>query len=329
MNSFEYARPATVEEAVGYLGAAWGEIEILAGGTDLITSMKQHITAPKRVVSLKNLAKLRDIAEDDAALHLGATVTLKELADHASVQQHFPALVTAVREIGSAQIISTGTVAGDLCQRPRCWYFRNELGLLGMQDGESLVLKGENRYHAIFGNDGPAYFVSPTSLGPGLIALGATITATGPNGAAREIPAGEFFKTPVNEMERETALQPNELVTAIHIPKRGLKNATYEIRHRAGLDWPYVTATVAYKEDNGVASEAQIVLGHVAPTPWPAPAAAAALTGAINAELAAKAGEAATEGAKPLSQNAYKVPMVKTAVKRAILRAAGLEETLA
>jgi xanthine dehydrogenase YagS FAD-binding subunit len=329
MNQFEYARPTSVEEAVGLLGTAWGETEVLAGGTDLITCIKQHISAPKRVVSLKNIGDLRGITEDAAALHVGATTPLKEFAEHASVQQLFPALVTAVREIGSAQIINMGTVAGDLCQRPRCWYFRNEHGLLGTQDGVSLVIEGDNRYHAIFGNEGPAYFVSPSSLGPGLVALGAMVSVAGAEGATREVPCGEFFKTPMTEAERETALQPNEIVTGIHIPKRGLKNATYEIRHRHGLDWPYVTATVAYKDDGGAASEAVVVLGHVAPTPWVATGAGVALNGALTAELAAKAGEAAVEGAKPLSRNGYKVPMVKTAVKRAILRAAGLEEVQA
>ena len=213
-------------------------------------------------------------------------------------------------------------VGGDLCQRPRCWYFRNGLGLLAQQGGTSLVREGENRYHAIFATDGPALFVSASSLGPALVALGAELTVAGPGGKTRTVPAGEFFRAPKTDMERETALQPNEILTEISIPNRELKNATYEIRHRGGLDWPYVTASVAFG-GRGENNEARVVLGHVAATPWPAASAGRVLTGGrVDEALAARCGEAATEGAKPLSQNAYKVQMVKAAVKRAVLAAA-------
>jgi xanthine dehydrogenase YagS FAD-binding subunit len=219
--------------------------------------------------------------------------------------------------------LNIGTVGGDLCQRPRCWYFRNGFGLLAKEGDFSLVPHGDNRYHAIFGNEGPAYFVSASSFGPPLIALGATVTLAGPNGS-RTIPVAQFFRTPQSEKERETALKPNEILTQIDIPVRGLRNATYEVRHRHGLDWPYVTASVAYAAKGGSAAEAQIALGHVAPTPWLATAAARLLEGPlVDAALAAKCGQTATQGAKPLSRNAYKVQMVQTSVKRAILAAAG------
>lgn len=323
MKSFEYATPNSIEEAVGLLGSQWGEAEILAGGTDLITSLKQQITQPKRLVSLKNIAALKKIQQDGNDLRIGATASLSELAKHETVKRHFPAIVTAVQGIGSPQIITVGTVGGDLCQRPRCWYFRNGFGLLATKDGKSLVPDGDNQYHAIFGNEGPAYFVNASSLGPVLMALGATLTLVGPEKKTRQIPASQFFKTPKNDKERETVLQPNEILTEIRVPIKGLKNATYEVRHRYGLDWPYVTATVAFRMVGPVASEAQIVLGHVAPTPWNASRAAQALeTAAINEETAAKCGQAATDGAKPLSDNAYKVQLVKTAVKRAVLAAA-------
>src|SRR5207247_6223410 len=131
----------------------------------------------------------------------------------------------------------------------------------------SLVREGENRYHAIFGNDGHALFVSPSSFGPALIALDATITVTGLKGRTRKISAEKFFQTPKNDNERETALKPNEILTDIFIPLNGLRNATYEVRHRHGLDWPYVTATVAFQLKAGTASAARVVLGHDAPAP--------------------------------------------------------------
>jgi xanthine dehydrogenase YagS FAD-binding subunit len=322
MKSFEYAAPKTVTDAAALLGAKWGETEILAGGTDLITSLKQQITAPARLVSLKKIAELKTVESKRGGLRIGAMATLGELAGQTDVKQHFPAVATAIHGIGSPQILSAGTVGGDLCQRPRCWYFRNGHGLLAMQSDNPLVRTGDNRYHAIFGNDGPALFVSPSSLGPALVALEARITLTGPKGKSRELAAAEFFRTPRSEGERETALKPNEILTSVFIPFKSLRNATYEVRHRHGLDWPYATATVAFDLRDGKASDARVVLGHVAPTPWQAKAADKALKGTVDAALAAKAGAAAAEGAKPLSGNAYKVQLVKTAVKRAVMAAA-------
>ena len=320
MKSFEYAAPQNLKEATALLDDSWGKTEILAGGTDLVTSLKQQITTPNRVVSLKNIPELKGIQMDKRGVRIGAMTTLGELAAHADIQQHFPALVTAINSVGSPQLLAVGTVGGDLCQRPRCWYFRNGFGLLAMDKGAPLVPGGDNRYHAIFGNEGPAYFVSPSSLGPALISLEAAITATGPKGKTRKIDAAKFFHTPKSENERETVLKPNEILTEIFIPTKGLKNAVYEVRHRQGLDWPYVTAAVAFQSKNSLVSDARVVLGHVAPVPWPAPRAGKALNGArIDAVSAARCGEAAAEGAKPLSGNGYKVQLVKTAVKRAIL----------
>ena len=321
MKPFEYSAPKSLKEACGLLENSWGKTEILAGGTDLVTSLKQRITQPARLVSLKNLKELRGIRSTHSSIAIGAMTTLGELAEHAEVRKHFPSLVTAANGVGSSQMLSVGTVGGDLCQRPRCWYFRNGLGLLAQKDGVSLVREGENRYHAIFGTDGAALFVSASSIGPALIALGAEITAAGPGGATRTIPAAQFFRAPRAENERETALNPNEILTEIQIPLHGLKNATYEIRHRHGLDWPYVTASVAFVGKGG-SGEARVVLGHVAATPWPSPTAAKLLSGGKPDEAAAaRCGQLAVEGARPLSQNAYKVQMVKTAVKRAVLAA--------
>lgn len=324
MKSFEYAAPSKLDDAAALLADNWGETEILAGGTDLVTTLKQGITAPKRVVSLKNISALKGIKVQNKVARIGAMTTLSELAAHSAIKENFPSLVTAAKGVGSPQIISVGTVGGDLCQRPRCWYYRNGFGLFGKQGNSSLVTDGDNRYHAIFGNEGPAYFVSASSLGPALIALGATIKVSGPKGSTRSIAAKDFFHIPKSENERETALKPNEILTEIEIPVKGLKNATYEVRHRYGFDWPYVTATVAFESKGGAVSNASVVLGHVAPTPWASASASMALAGKVDASLAAKCGQAAAQGAKPLSGNAYKVQLVKVAVKRAVLAAAGI-----
>jgi xanthine dehydrogenase YagS FAD-binding subunit len=325
MNSFAYAAPKTLKDAVELLGEKWGETEILAGGTDLVTSLKQQITEPKRLVSLRHLTELKGIEAEKKGVRIGAMTTLGELAENQHIKEHFPSLVAAAQGVGSPQLLAVGTVGGDLCQRPRCWYFRNGFGLFGAHEGVSLAREGDNRYHAIFGNEGQALFVSSSSFAPALIALGATLTVAGPKGKEHKIAAEKFFQTPKSQTERETALKPNEILTGIFIPLNGLKNATYEVRHRQGLDWPYVSATVAFELKSGTASNAQVALGHVAPVPWHSAGAGKALNGAkVDAAAAAKCAEAAVQGAKPLSKNGYKIQLVKTAVKRAVLAAAAV-----
>jgi xanthine dehydrogenase YagS FAD-binding subunit len=318
MKSFEYASPSDVEGAVGLLGDSFGEVEILAGGTDLVTSLKQGLVAPKRLVSLKAIGDLKGIEVSGNSVRIGATTPLADVVENAKIRDEFPAIVQAIEGIGSPQIINMGTIGGDLCQRPRCWYYRQGFGLLGQLDGKSLIPDGDNRYHAIFDNGGPAYFVNPSSLAPALIALAASLEIAGPNSKTRTIAVAEFFRKPQSADERENVLAPNELITQVKIPLIGLANAIYEVRPRQGLDWPLVSAAVGLTQNNG-----EIVLGHVAPVPWRVPKAAAVLSGRIpDEELATRAADVAAEGATPLSGNAYKVRLVKTAVKRAILAAA-------
>jgi len=326
MQAFEYASPTTVREAVGLLGSRWGEVNVLAGGTDLLSLMKEHIETPQRVVNVKNIKELGGIQKRGSTVRIGAAVTLDELMENAEIRRTFPALHHAARGVSSPQIRNMGTVAGDLCQRPRCWYYRNGFGLLAKdKDGKALVPGGENKYHAILGNSGPAYFVSASSLGPALVALDAKIKVVSPSGS-REIEAAKFFVTPQDDSSREIALQPNELVTEILVPASPTHNATYEVRQKEALDWPLAAASVALKMSGGKVSSARVVLGHVAPTPWAATQADQALAGkTITAETAADVAKAALEGATPLSQNGYKVQLARVAVKRALLRAAGVK----
>ncbi|MBO0797742.1 MAG: FAD binding domain-containing protein, partial [Blastocatellia bacterium] len=175
MQKFEYASPTTKEQAVALLSKDWGETEVLAGGTDLISLMKDFIVTPKRVVNIKGIKELDAVkTPHDGSAHIGALLTIERLIE---IGKGFPALTEAAAGITSPQIRNMGTVGGDLCQRPRCWYYRAGFGLLANgENGEPLVPNGDNRYHAIIGNEGPAYFVNPSSLAPALIALGAKIT---------------------------------------------------------------------------------------------------------------------------------------------------------
>ena len=325
MEAFEYAHPTRQHEAIGLLGSSWNDAAVLAGGTDLISLMKEYVVTPKRVVNIKNVEALNGIHSNAEGVTIGALVTMDELLDNATIRSEFPALTQAAEGISSPQIRSMGTVGGDLCQRPRCWYFRNGYGLLAKdENGKSLVPNGENRYHAILGNSGPAYFVNPSSLAPALIALEAKLQLAGP-GSEREVRASEFFVIPKSDEERETVLKPNEVLTHVFLPSssRGLRSATYEVRHKTALDWPLAAAAVAFKQEGGKVREGRIVLGHVAPIPWQAHEAEKELEGrSITESAAASVGEAALRGAKPLSQNGYKVQLAKVAVKRALLAAA-------
>lgn len=325
MEAFEYAHPTTQHEAIGLLGSSWSDAAVLAGGTDLISLMKEYVVTPKRVVNIKNVEGLNGIQSNGEGVRIGTLVTMDELLENSTIRSEFPALTHAVQGITSPQIRAMGTVGGDLCQRPRCWYFRNGYGLLAKdENGKSLVPDGENRYHAILGNSGPAYFVNPSSLAPALIALEAKLQLADPKGQ-REVRASEFFVIPKSEEERENVLKPNEVLTHILIPasSRGLRSATYEVRHKTALDWPLAAAAIAVKLEGGKVREGRIVLGHVAPIPWQAREAEKELEGkSITENTAASIGEAAVRGAKPLSQNGYKIQLAKVAVKRALLTAA-------
>ena len=321
MQAFEYANPTTLQEALGLLANKWGEADVLAGGTDQLSLMKEYLATPKRLVNIKSIKELGGIQNSKTGLRIGATVTFEELAENAEVRKAFPALAEAARGVASPQIRNMGTVGGDLCQRPRCWYYRQGFGLLGTKDGKALVPDGENRYHAILGNSGPAYFVSASSLGPALVALGAKVKLASASGH-REVPVGKFFVTPKSDNAREIALLPNEILTEIIVPHEGTKNATYEVRQKEALDWPLATASVSLKMKGSTVASARIVLGHVAPTPWAATQAEQALAGkAITPESAEEAAKAALADAKPLSQNGYKVQLARVAVKRALLAA--------
>src|SRR5580698_9105327 len=279
MERFEYASPTTVKDATALLGANWNDAQILAGGTDLISMMKDFVASPKRVVNIKGISELHGIAKTATSIRIGAAVTFDELTLHPLIRSEFPSLITAALGVASPQIRNMGTVGGDLCQRPRCWYFRGGHGLFAMQDGKSLVPNGENKYHAIFGA-APVYFVSASSLGPALAALGAHVKIASPSGS-RTVAVEKFFVIPKTGVDREIDLHPNEIVTEILIPTSAgsMKNATYEIREKQALDWPLATASVALKMNGSKVAGARIVMGHVAPTPWPASAAEKSLIG--------------------------------------------------
>jgi xanthine dehydrogenase YagS FAD-binding subunit len=325
MRAFEYASPETKEQAAGLLASNWGQTEILAGGTDLLALMKDDIVQPKRLVNIKEISDLRGVSSDSGGLRIGALTTLGDLADNVNVMKSYPALADALNDAASPQIRNMATLGGNLCQRPRCWYFRNGFGLLPKDaSGKDLVSEGENRYHAIFGNDGPAKFVSPSSIAPVLIAYGAKIRLVGPK-RRREIALEDFYVIPKNDTDREHDLQPNEIITDVVLPPPGpMRVAHYEVRQKQAFDWPLALSAVALRIDGSTIQSARVVLGYVAPTPWISSEAQQALAGkSVSEETAKAAADMALANARPLSHNKYKIQLARVALKRAVLKAGG------
>ena len=340
MRSFEYARPETEAEALELLAEHGGNTAVLAGGTDLMNLLKRDVIQPARVVDIKNVASWRGIKPQDGGVLIGANTTLDEINEHA-LAADYRSLIDVIEGIRAIQITAHGTLAGDLCQLPHCWYFRNGHGLLAMQDGESLVATGDNRYHAILGNSGPAKFVSASRFAPPTIAWNAKVriatltrsVSEGERPSSRDdqptvvreewLPLEYFFQTPKVNSQGVTVLKPGQLITHLWLPAASdTRSATYEVLELCGLDQPQASAACCLGIDGGIVRSAKIVLGHVAPTPWIAHEAAKWLVGQpLTADIAETAGRMALAKATPLSHNDYKVQMAETAVKRALLKA--------
>jgi xanthine dehydrogenase YagS FAD-binding subunit len=323
---FSYVNPANERDAVRALGADRDKVMPLAGGQDLLARLKDYVAQPDRIVNVKTALDATVTPMPGGGLKIGAAMRLVDLAEHAQVAKLYPAISRAAIEVGTPQIRNQGTVGGNLNQRPRCWYFRNEEFICFKKGGNQCFSPaGENQFHAIFGN-GPSFIVHPSSLAVPSVAYGATFRLAGPNGE-RMVSAADYFTMPtLKNVETENVLAPNELLTHVILPAPGpAKSGHYEVRFKESHDWPIAFATVLLTMSGQTVRGARVVMGAVAPVPWRSEAAEAALVGkTITEETAAAAAAAALRDARPLSQNAYKIQVAKTAVKRAILNAAGI-----
>ena len=331
MKAFEWSNPATINEAVKLLsGAAGGDIDEaprpIAGGQDLLTTMKDYTSRPARLVNLKNIRGLNSITLNARGLTIGALVTLSELEEHDGVRKSFPGLAEAAHSIATPQIRNLGTVGGNLCQRPRCWYFRlEEVVCLKKGGSECYAATGENKYNAILGG-GPSYIVHPSDLAPMLLALGASVTVNGAAGR-RVIPLDKFFTLPSEgNIRRENVLKNEEIITEITVPASPLAaRSTYlKFKERESLDFALASAAVAVQlAGNRSVRAARIVLGGVAPIPWRVPEAEKFLIGKnLTPEVLTETARIALADAKPLEKNAYKVLLAQTLVRRALAKAA-------
>src|SRR4051794_3410740 len=320
MKTFEWINAGTVNEAVQLLGNSPATANAdeapqpIAGGQDLLTLMKDYLVSPTRLVNLKHIAGLDQIKTDGhGGLTIGALVTLSELENHEVVRKSFPGLSQAAHSIATPQIRNLGTVAGNLCQRPRCWYFRLE-DVVCLKKGGSLcyAAEGENKYNAILGG-GPSYIVHPSDLAPMLVALDATVSVTSAGGK-RTIPLNKFFTLPSEgSIRRENVLGNQDIITHINLPaSQFAAHSTYiKFKERESLDFALasVAAAVSFQGTKNV-KEARLVLGGVAPIPWRAAEAETYLAGkSLTPGVLAEAAQLALKGAQPLAKNAYKVPL--------------------
>ena len=331
MNTFEWTNPTSVGEAVKLLSVTSASTDIdeaprpIAGGQDLLTTMKDYTSRPARLVNLKHIPGLNRITLNARGLTIGALVTLSELEEHPGVRKSFPGLSEAAHSIATPQIRNLGTVGGNLCQRPRCWYFRlEEVICLKKGGSECYAAKGENKYNAILGG-GPSYIVHPSDLAPMLVALGGRVTVTGASGK-RVIPLDKFFTLPSEgNIRRENVLQNDDIITEIFVPASALAaHSTYlKFKERESLDFAMASVAAAVNVGaNKTVSDVRIVLGGVAPVPWRVPAAEKFLIGKqLSADVIAEAAKLALADAKPLEKNAYKVPLAQTLVRRALAKA--------
>src|SRR5262245_37895612 len=252
----------------------------LAGGQALLARMKDYVAAPDRIVNVKNALDATVTGAPNGGLRIGAAMKMVDLAEHAQVGKQYPAIAAAAIEVGTPQIRNQGTVGGNLNQRPRCWYFRNEEFVCFKKGGNQCFSPaGENQFHAIFGS-GPSFIVHPSSLAVPMVAYGATFRLLGPNGE-RMVPASEYFTMPTLQNVRgENVLAPNELLTHVILPPPGpVKSGHYEVRYKESHDWPIAFATVVVTMAGDTVKAARVVMGAVAPVPWRSQAAETALVG--------------------------------------------------
>ncbi len=324
MKAFAYVNPANEKDAVAALSSQFEQALPIGGGQDLLARMKDYVTQPDRLVNVKGALEAT-VTPANGGLRIGAAFKIADLAEHAEVARMYPAMSAAAIEVGTPQIRNQGTVGGNLNQRPRCWYFRNEEFVCLKKGGNTCFsITGENQFHAILGG-GPSFIVHPSSLAVPSVAYGATFRLIGPKGE-RLVPAAEYFTPPTKNVRTENVLAPDEILTHVILPPPGdVKSGHYEVRYKASHDWPIAFATVLVSFRGAAVHSARVVMGAVAPIPWRSRAAEEALVGkTITETTAAAAGEAALRDAHPLAQNGYKIEVAKVAVKRAILRAAGI-----
>jgi xanthine dehydrogenase YagS FAD-binding subunit len=321
MREFRIAMPKTLDELTALLAETEESVALMAGGTDLIDGLKTGVAAPDLVVDLQGITGLGGIARDGDGLRIGPLSRVVELAEDATVARDYPILKDAALSLASPQLRNVGTVGGNLCQRPRCWYYRDPAVVCRKKGGfNCFAVQGRNKYHAILGGSA-CFIVYPSDLAPALISLGARITIGGAAGD-KVMPLEDFYKLPSVDVTRENVLDKGQFLKDIRVPapKPGQKGAYVKLKERATWDFALASAAVTGVPHNGTFSEIAIVAGGIAPIPWRMKKAEAVLRSKpVTEALIARAAAEELKDASPLAENAYKKDLAAAALKQAVL----------
>ena len=316
MPNFAYTRPGSLKEAIQQLSS--GGARIHAGGTDLLGCLRDGVFSAKRVVSLAQVPHLQEIRPTkEGGVQIGALATVTGVADSKAVKERYSALAKAASEVASPQLRNQGTLGGNLCQKPRCWYYRGEFYCLRKGGDRCFAARGENAYHCIFGSGGICYIVHPSDIAPVLVAFEAKVRVAGPKGA-RWVPVEKLHVLPGEDPQKETVLKSNEILTEILLPPpaAGTRSSYRKIRARQSWDFALAGVALALQVKEGRVEKARVVLSGAAPVPWRSGEAERILTGKrLDADTAAQAAEAAVKNAEPLEQNGYKIPLFRGVIE--------------
>jgi len=309
--SFSLVRPTSLKDAIDTL--ADGTARVQSGGTDLLGCLRDGVFTTDTVVSLSMISELQSIGTaSDGGLKLGGLVTIAEIAASPDIADRYTALSDAAKVVASPQLRNQATLAGNLCQKPRCWYYRGDFHCLRKGGDKCFAYDGENQYHCIFGGD-MCYIVHPSDTAHALAALSAVCRISGPS-SSRSVAVEKLHVPPAEDPTRETVLESGEIVTEIVLPAPppGLRSSYRKVRTRASWDFALAGVALAVQFDGDTVASANVFLSGAAPVPWRSTAVEAAITGkTLDAAAIAAASEAVVEGAEPLAGNAYKIPMFK------------------
>ncbi len=318
--NFTYVRAKSLSEAIGHLRSP--KTRIHAGGTDLLGCLRDGVFEAEKLVSIGHIDNLKGITRTpDGRVRIGALTTIAEVAASSLIRQSYPALSRGAAEVGSPQLRNQGTLGGNLCQKPRCWYYRGDFFCLRKGGDKCYAYDGENQYHCILGGS-VCFITHPSDTAPALVAYGAVIRIAGSQGS-REIPAEKFFILPGENVEKETVLAPDEIVTEVVLPAplQGWLGSYRKIRARRSWDFALAGVALVLKFEGEAVQQARVVLSGAAPIPWESREAEQVITGKrIDKETARRAGEEAVKGAQPLKGNAYKLPLFRGVIEEELLK---------
>jgi xanthine dehydrogenase YagS FAD-binding subunit len=319
--AFAYVRPRSLPEAIKHLAA--GGARAHAGGTDLLGCLRDGVFSSSILVSLSNLQELRGITETTDGLRIGALTTITEIGRNPIILERYPVLAQAAMEVASPQLRNQGTIGGNLCQKPRCWYYRGEFDCLRKGGQTCFAIAGENQYHCITGGDG-CYIVHPSDTAPALIVLDARVRIAGSK-ATRTVAMEEFFVPPAKDPKKETILEPGEIVTEILLPAppKGMRSSYRKVRARRSWDFALAGVALVLTVSEGRVAHARVALGGAAPVPWRAREVEEVISGKqLDAATIGRAAEAATSKAQPMEHNGYKLALFRGLIEEQ-LQAAG------